>query len=171
MNGESDNRGSAMTKRGVYAAVSYMACAVLLLMFNKAVLSSYTFPCVNMISLFQMICSCLFLYTMRHWKIISFTVDITESATDSPATIVPLKKLICTIPLAISYLLYMVVSMESVRGVNVPMYTTLRRTTVAFTMIAEYLLAGKKYSYSVLGREKLDVFCMAQISEAEELMR
>lgn len=132
----------------------------------------------------QMICSCLFLYTMRHWKIISFTVDITESATDSPATIVPLKKLICTIPLAISYLLYMVpldlsnkvfltlfcnflsllnsddllvlgwkvVSMESVRGVNVPMYTTLRRTTVAFTMIAEYLLAGKKYSYSVLGR-------------------
>ncbi|KAA8522995.1 hypothetical protein F0562_009418 [Nyssa sinensis] len=40
----------------------------------------------------------------------------------------------------------MLVSMESVRGVNVPMYTTLRRTTVAFTMLVEYLLAGQKHS-------------------------
>ncbi|KAF2584406.1 hypothetical protein F2Q70_00034103 [Brassica cretica] len=32
--------------------------------------------------------------------------------------------------------------MASVRGVNVPMYTTLRRTTVAFTMVIEYMLTG-----------------------------
>uniref|UniRef100_A0A803NB14 Uncharacterized protein n=1 Tax=Chenopodium quinoa TaxID=63459 RepID=A0A803NB14_CHEQI len=44
------------------------------------------------------------------------------------------------------------VSMESVRGVNVPMYTTLRRTTVAFTMVVEYLVARQKYSLRVLGR-------------------
>ncbi|KAL5998339.1 hypothetical protein ACLOJK_009279 [Asimina triloba] len=42
--------------------------------------------------------------------------------------------------------------MESVRGVNVPMYTTLRRTTVVFTMIVEYLLLRQKYSSSVVGR-------------------
>lgn len=42
--------------------------------------------------------------------------------------------------------------MESVRGVNVPMYTTLRRTTVVFTMIVEYLLTGQKYTSSVVGR-------------------
>ncbi|KAK9100381.1 hypothetical protein Scep_023811 [Stephania cephalantha] len=43
----------------------------------------------------------------------------------------------------------MAVSMESVRGINVPMYTTLRRTTVAFTMAMEYLLTRKNYSFSV----------------------
>ncbi|KAE8730746.1 hypothetical protein F3Y22_tig00002880pilonHSYRG00017 [Hibiscus syriacus] len=36
--------------------------------------------------------------------------------------------------------------MESVRGINVPMYTTLRRTTVAFTMTVEYLLTRRKHS-------------------------
>ncbi|XP_021727363.1 nucleotide-sugar uncharacterized transporter 3-like isoform X2 [Chenopodium quinoa] len=43
------------------------------------------------------------------------------------------------------------VLMESVRGVNVPMYTTLRRTIVAFTMVVEYLVACQKYSLRVLG--------------------
>jgi hypothetical protein len=42
--------------------------------------------------------------------------------------------------------------MEAVRGINIPMYTTLRRTTVAFTMIMEYFLSGKKHSSFVLGR-------------------
>ncbi|KAG6706512.1 hypothetical protein I3842_07G225300 [Carya illinoinensis] len=46
-------QGSAMTKRGAYAAISYMSCAVLLILFNKAALSSYSFPCTNVITLFQ----------------------------------------------------------------------------------------------------------------------
>ncbi|RXI05707.1 hypothetical protein DVH24_017749 [Malus domestica] len=41
--------------------------------------------------------------------------------------------------------------MESVRGINVPMYTTLRRTTVAFTMIVEHILTRQKHSYPVMG--------------------
>ncbi|GAB4832833.1 hypothetical protein Ancab_006848 [Ancistrocladus abbreviatus] len=99
---ETSDRGNdrgpkGMTRTGIYAAISYMACAVLLVMFNKAALSSYEFPYVNVITLFQ------------------------------------------------------VVSMESVRGISVPMYTTLRRTTVAITMVAEYLLVGQRYSRYVLG--------------------
>lgn len=43
-------------------------------------------------------------------------------------------------------------TMESVRGVNVPMYTTLRRTTVVFTMVVEFILAGQKYTSSIVGR-------------------
>ncbi|XP_073223229.1 UDP-N-acetylglucosamine transporter UGNT1-like [Cicer arietinum] len=53
-------RGSSMTKRGAFAAISYMSCAVLLVMFNKAALSSYDFPSANFIALLQMICSCVF---------------------------------------------------------------------------------------------------------------
>jgi solute carrier family 35 protein len=40
--------------------------------------------------------------------------------------------------------------MASVRGVNLPMYTTLRRTTAAFTMTAEYFLAGKRQPWEIV---------------------
>ncbi|CAM8923048.1 unnamed protein product [Rhodiola kirilowii] len=139
-----------MSRRGVYAAVCYMACAVLLVMFNKAALSSYNFPCANVITLLQLICSCLLLYTMKYWRIISFTSSKAQILATESTALVPMQTLIRTLPLALAYLLYMVVSMESVRGVNVPMYTTLRRTTVAFTMAVEYLLTGQKHSRRVI---------------------
>lgn len=44
------------------------------------------------------------------------------------------------------------VTMEAVRGVNVPMYTTLRRTTVVFTMLVEFVLVGQRYTHSVIFR-------------------
>ncbi|KAL2929714.1 Nucleotide-sugar uncharacterized transporter 3 [Bienertia sinuspersici] len=123
----------------------------LLIMFNKAALSSYQFPYVNVITLLQLICSCLFLYVMKRWKIISFTTEESVRTFDDSVTLVPFKALVQTLPLALSYLLYMLVSMESVRGISVPMYTTLRRTTVAFTMVVEYLVAGQKHTFNVVG--------------------
>ncbi|KAJ4849992.1 UDP-N-acetylglucosamine transporter ugnt1 [Turnera subulata] len=144
-------KGSAMTKRGAYAAISYMSCAVLLILFNKAALSSYHFQSANVITLFQMISSCSFLYVLRRWKIISFTASDSFNISDANTTFVTFETLIRTLPLAVTYLLYMLVTMESVRGVNVPMYTTLRRTTVVFTMIVEYILARQKYAPPIVG--------------------
>ncbi|XP_008793950.1 UDP-N-acetylglucosamine transporter UGNT1-like [Phoenix dactylifera] len=150
-------KGSAMSKRGAYAALSYMTCAVFLVMFNKAALSSYNFPCANVITLFQIITSTCILYAMKRWKIISFTVGEPWSASDT-ASLVPVETWLRTLPLSLAYLFYMLASMESVRGVNVPMYTTLRRTTVVFTMIVEYLLTGQNYSSPVVGSVSLIVF-------------
>ncbi|CAA3019922.1 UDP-sugar transporter sqv-7 [Olea europaea subsp. europaea] len=150
-------KGSAMTKRGAYAAISYMICAVLLVLFNKAALSSYNFPSANVITLCQMICSCCWLYALRRWKLISFNSKESLAIGESSKTLVPLKTLIVTSPLAVTYLLYMMVTMESVRGVNVPMYTTLRRTTVVFTMIVEYVLVRQKYTRPILGSVALIV--------------
>uniref|UniRef100_M1D1T4 UDP-sugar transporter n=1 Tax=Solanum tuberosum TaxID=4113 RepID=M1D1T4_SOLTU len=144
------NPNTAMTKKGVYVAISYMACAVLLVIFNKAALSSYSFPCANVITLFQMISSTLILYVLRRWKVISFTVQDSHTVATRTTDLVPFKRVLHCTPVALSYLLYMLVSMESIRGINVPMYTTLRRTTVFFTMMAEYFLARKKYSSYVV---------------------
>lgn len=143
-------KGSGMSRRGIYAAISYMACAVLLVLFNKAALSSYSFPSANVITLLQMISSSSFLYALRRWRLISFHAGESLTSSDNSSTLVPIKTLIQTLPLALTYLLYMIVSMESVRGVNVPMYTTLRRTTVVFTMLVEYILAGQKYTSSII---------------------
>ncbi|KAJ0090215.1 hypothetical protein Patl1_12475 [Pistacia atlantica] len=147
-------QGSAMTKRGANAAISYMSSAVLLILFNKAALSSYSFPsgkCHNPSSE-VMVCSCLFLYLLRRWKIITFYVGESLPTSDNNSNFIAFKTLMHTLPLAATYLFYMVVSVESVRGVNVPMYTTLRRTTVAFTMIVEYVLARQRYTPPIIGR-------------------
>ena len=56
----------------------------------------------------QMICSCCFLYVMRHLKMISFTVGESLTVSDNATTLVPLKTLRHTLPLAGAYLLYMV---------------------------------------------------------------
>lgn len=151
-------KGSAMTKRGAYAALSYMACAVMLVLFNKAALSSYQFPCVNVITLFQMVSSTFFLYSLRRKKIISFIAADSFSGSGSTSAFVPLKTLFHTLPLSIAYLMYMLASMASVRGVNVPMYTTLRRTTVAFTMVIEYMLTGQRYTQSIIGSVGVIIF-------------
>lgn len=101
-------KGSAMTKRGAYAAISYMSCAVLLVMFNKAALSSYNFPSANVITLLQMVSSCFFLYILRRWRIISFTASESLLISDNSTKFVSLKTLKHTFPLAGAYLLYMV---------------------------------------------------------------
>ncbi|XP_020238564.1 UDP-N-acetylglucosamine transporter UGNT1 [Cajanus cajan] len=154
LNGDNKTFGG----RRVYAAISYMLCAVLLVLFNKAALSSYHFPSARVITLLQMVCSCCFLYVLRRWGVISFTAGESVIKADNSKKFVPLKTLKHTLPLAGAYLLYMLVTMESVRGVNVPMYTTLRRTTVVFTMLVEYMLVGQRYTPPVISSVSLIVF-------------
>ncbi|XP_057799963.1 UDP-N-acetylglucosamine transporter UGNT1-like isoform X2 [Salvia miltiorrhiza] len=149
---EKQLKASAISKAGAYAAISYMACAVLLVMFNKAALSSYSFPCANVITLCQMASSCCFLYALRRLKLISFSANESGGLTDN---LVSMKTLISTSPVSLTYLFYMLASMEAVRGVNVPMYTTIRRTTVIFTMIIEFVFVGQRYSRPVLGSVSL----------------
>ncbi|XP_062222764.1 UDP-N-acetylglucosamine transporter UGNT1-like isoform X1 [Phragmites australis] len=150
-------KGSAMTRRGAAAALSYMACSVLLVMFNKAALSSYNFPCANVITLLQMVCSTCLLYVLRRLKIISF-INSEPSVPSDSLFFVPFRILLRTTPLSLAYLLYMLASMESVRGVNVPMYTTLRRTTVVFTMTMEYFLSKQKHTPPIIGSVALIIF-------------
>lgn len=141
-------RKSTMSRKGITAALAYMGCSVLLVMFNKAALSTYSFPCANIITLIQMVCSNVLLYAMRSWSVINFGND---SRTDlSLKGFVPYRTILKTSPLSLAYLFYMVVGMASIRGVNVPMYTTLRRTTVFFTMLIEYILGGQKHSRYII---------------------
>lgn len=145
---DESHRKAAMSRRGIVAALAYMGCAVLLVMFNKAALSSYGFPCANVITLLQILCSNVLLFGLRSWNVITFGKDPRTEL--SLKGLVPYQTILKTSPLSIAYLFYMIVGMASIRGVNVPMYTTLRRTTVFFTMIIEYTFLGQKYSRYVV---------------------
>ncbi|KAL2340459.1 hypothetical protein Fmac_008399 [Flemingia macrophylla] len=148
---EGQRKVSTMTRKGVFAALSYMASSVVLVLFNKAALSSYKFPRANVMTLAQMAFAFVILYVLKSFKIISFTTGELERGSKNSAMFVSFRKLVLTLPLALTYLLFMVVTMEAVRGINIPMYTTLRRTVVAFTMVMEYFLSGQSHSRFVVG--------------------
>ncbi|MED6145801.1 hypothetical protein PIB30_028561 [Stylosanthes scabra] len=109
-------------------------------------------------SLSQMACAFIILYVLKSLMIISFTTVEFKSGSYNPIMFVPYKTLAQTLPLALPYLLYVVVTMEAVRGINVPMYTTLRRTTIAFTMMMEYFVGGKRHSNIVIGSVGVIIF-------------
>lgn len=138
-----------MGRRGIGAAAAYMLCAVLLVLFNKAALSTYQFPCANIVTVLQMICSTVVLYLLRSGNMITFS-EPNQGADMFSRRFVSLSTLKQASPLSIAYMFYMVVGMAAVRGVNVPMYTSLRRTTVFFTMVMEYLIAGQSHSWPVV---------------------
>lgn len=126
-------------------ALCYMALAVALLFFNKAALSSYKFPNANVITLAQLACSNVLLYAFRKLGWVRFTDDVAlipRDCMDAKSGFPTQKMFLRVAPLSAAYMVYMLLSMASVRGVSLPMYTTLRRTTAAFTMGAEYFLAG-----------------------------
>ncbi|CAK7345412.1 unnamed protein product [Dovyalis caffra] len=146
---EKDKNGSAMTKQGAYAAISYMASAGFSEVKSSIVMGlRKSVREFDGVSMKETHASASIPSVLR---IISFTTSEPQNMSKNPAKLVPFKTLLHTLPLALSYLLYMLVTMESVRAINVPMYTTLRRTTVAFTMIVEYLLTGRKHSLRVVG--------------------
>eukprot|EP00246_Nothoceros_aenigmaticus_P009562 TRINITY_DN2515_c0_g2_i3.p1 TRINITY_DN2515_c0_g2~~TRINITY_DN2515_c0_g2_i3.p1 ORF type:complete len:295 (-),score=20.35 TRINITY_DN2515_c0_g2_i3:410-1294(-) len=148
---------SKISRRGAIAGASYMICAVLLVLFNKAALSSYAFPCSNIVTVLQMICSTTVLYILRSWNLITFSDAV--GGVDVPnRRFVTLNTLKQASPLSISYLFYMVVGMAAVKGVNVPMYTALRRTTVFFTMVMEYLIAGQSHTFPVIASVAVILF-------------
>ena len=138
-------------------AFSYMACAIALLCFNKTALSLYDFPFANVITLSQLIVSTMLLYVFKRLALIEFVDQDDETTNKVPKgglnmkTGFPTSKLFrMTLPLAVAYLAYMLLSMISLRGVNLPMYTTLRRTTGAFTMATEFLVFGKAQERDVI---------------------
>jgi len=128
-------------------ALSYMACAVFLILFNKVALSTFKFNHANLITLLQLICSLVLLAALRLMDMISFT-KVDEPIKGS--RFVPFHTIKAIVPLSLSYLLYMIMGMASLRGVNLPMYTTLRRTTAVFTMAAEFALTGKRQPPKIL---------------------
>ncbi|KNC85022.1 hypothetical protein, variant [Sphaeroforma arctica JP610] len=56
-----------------------------------------------------------------------------------------------TLPLSLTFIVFLVWGMISLRGVNIAMYTALRRATLIFIMGLDYILQGKVASKQVMG--------------------
>ena len=134
------------------AALSYMGCAVLLLLFNKAALSSWAFPYPNVITLLQLLVSNALLLAGRVTRAIKFADDgrALPGMVGQGRGFVTRRGLVTVAPLSAAFLAYMLLSMASLKGVNLPMYTTLRRTTAMFTLGAEVVVGRKRHPPAVV---------------------
>jgi hypothetical protein len=128
---------SANPYAGAAAAWSYAFISIAITLFNKAVLSSYSYDAPMTLTLLQGVVTvvCLEFMKWRGW------VEYPDFSWRMAWRVAPL---------SFVFIAYVVVSLISLGKVNVPMFTALRRVTIVFVMVEEYFLLGITPSRSVV---------------------
>eukprot|EP01102_Stenamoeba_stenopodia_P013646 TRINITY_DN4459_c0_g1_i1.p1 TRINITY_DN4459_c0_g1~~TRINITY_DN4459_c0_g1_i1.p1 ORF type:complete len:327 (+),score=41.22 TRINITY_DN4459_c0_g1_i1:258-1238(+) len=160
-------KSKELSTRGMIAAGSYMATSVALIVFNKIALSVYHFPYANFITMLQMLLSLLLLIPLRKFDLISFHIE-SNLVEPSPLLMIGWSSLRGSAVISGAYLLYLVLGMFALRGVSIPMYTTLRRMTVMFVMLLE--TTGYRQTYSAKVKISVSIMVLgALIAGARDL--
>ncbi|XP_030851861.1 UDP-glucuronic acid/UDP-N-acetylgalactosamine transporter isoform X2 [Strongylocentrotus purpuratus] len=129
--GDSPSRSSRFL-----AAVFYGICSIMIVFINKSVLTTYKFPSFQMVGLGQMLSTIVILFIGKSLGIISYP----DWNWHIPKKI---------FPLPLIYILNLVFGLGSTQRLNLPMFTVLRRFSILFTMIAEFLILGVRASTKV----------------------
>ena len=120
------------------AAFGYALSSVCILIFNKIVLSSYRFNYPVLMTLFHMLISVFVLSAARKGNLLSYTNFDRKLA-------------LRVFPLSLMFCANIVFGMYALRNTDIPMFATLRRLTVAVTVLLEFLVLGKKPQGMVVG--------------------
>ncbi|XP_050403345.1 nucleotide sugar transporter SLC35D1 isoform X1 [Patella vulgata] len=111
----------------LFAALFYGGASFLITVVNKVTLTSYKFPSFRFLAFGQMLMGIIVLYIVKKLSIIQFP-DFTKGT---------IKKVW---PLPLIFLINLVTGLGGTKKLNLPMFTVLRRFSILFTMIAEYLV-------------------------------
>ena len=116
---------------GFIAALSYSVFSITITLFNKTLLTTYGFDSTLTLTFLQgcVTVSCLEYMKWKGW------INYPKFN---------LKTAIVVLPLSLSFMSYVVVSLMALGRVNVPMFTALRRLGILFTVVQEYLYFGEE---------------------------
>ena len=120
-----------LTGQQVLAAGGYALSSVCILIFNKIVLSSYRFNYPVLMTLFHMLVSVFVLSAARKGNLLSYTNFDRNLA-------------LRVFPLSLMFCANIVFGMYALRNTDIPMFATLRRLTVAVTVVLEFLVLAKR---------------------------
>ncbi|XP_064147198.1 nucleotide sugar transporter SLC35D2 isoform X3 [Loxodonta africana] len=118
------------------SALFYGTCSFLIVLVNKALLTSYGFPSPIVLGLGQMAATIMILYVSKLNKIIHFP-DFDKK--------IPVK----LFPLPLLYVGNHITGLSSTSKLSLPMFTVLRKFTIPLTLLLETVILGKQYSLSI----------------------
>ncbi|BFY99714.1 hypothetical protein BsWGS_02754 [Bradybaena similaris] len=130
-----DYNQSSLIQR-IIAALFYGLSSMMIVVVNKLVLTSYSFPSFQVLALGQIVSGIVVLYLAKMMRIITFP----DLSWDTVRKVWPL-------PLV--YIGNLICGLGGTKKLSLPMFTVLRRFSILFTMIAEYYILNVKASWFV----------------------
>ncbi|XP_065904108.1 UDP-sugar transporter UST74c-like [Dysidea avara] len=118
------------------AAAFYGAASLLIIMVNKAVLTSFGFPSFQFLGLGQIVATLVVLQVAKLFKIIHF----------DNISMITIKKIF---PLPLFYIGNLLFGLGGTQKLSLPMFVVLRRFTLLFTMLGEQYYLGIQSSLQV----------------------
>nr|XP_039331182.1 UDP-N-acetylglucosamine/UDP-glucose/GDP-mannose transporter isoform X3 [Saimiri boliviensis boliviensis] len=119
------------------SALFYGTCSFLIVLVNKALLTTYGFPSPIFLGIGQMAATIMILYVSKLYKIIHFP-DFDKK--------IPVK----LFPLPLLYVGNHISGLSSTSKLSLPMFTVLRKFTIPLTLLLETIILGKQYSLSII---------------------
>jgi drug/metabolite transporter (DMT)-like permease len=127
---------SVLWSPGVLWALGYAVASIAITLFNKAVLSEYEFKFPLFLTMCQGAFTILALLVLKQARYLDFPEFNLQTAWQ-------------VAPLSLVSSFYIVVSLAALGDTNVPMFTALRRLTILFVMVGEYIYSSKVPSTEV----------------------
>ncbi|XP_045418685.1 UDP-N-acetylglucosamine/UDP-glucose/GDP-mannose transporter isoform X2 [Lemur catta] len=119
------------------SALFYGTCSFLIVLVNKALLTTYGFPSPIVLGIGQMAATVMILYVSKLSKIIHFP-DFDKK--------IPVK----LFPLPLLYVGNHISGLSSTSKLSLPMFTVLRKFTIPLTLLLETIILGKQYSVNII---------------------
>ncbi|XP_026374482.1 UDP-N-acetylglucosamine/UDP-glucose/GDP-mannose transporter isoform X3 [Ursus maritimus] len=119
------------------SALFYGTCSFLIVLVNKALLTTYRFPSPIFLGIGQMAATIMILYISKLNKIIHFP-DFDKK--------IPVK----LFPLPLLYVGNHISGLSSTSKLSLPMFTVLRKFTIPLTLLLETIILGKQYSLNII---------------------
>jgi len=121
-----------MVKLNQFAAAgSYALTSVLILLFNKVILTTYSFKFPFAMALSHMLVGLFLLHLLKSFKVINYSAFDPVLARKA-------------LPVSLCFIANVVLGMVALRGTNIPMFATLRRLTVMMVVLCEVIVLRKK---------------------------
>ncbi|NXY08880.1 S35D2 protein, partial [Pteruthius melanotis] len=134
---EADAAAASPTLPRVLSALFYGTCSFLIVLVNKALLSTYSFPSPIFLGIGQMAATILILYVSKLTKIVHFP-DFDKTT--------PVK----LFPLPLIYVGNLLSGLSSTSKLSLPMFTVLRKFTIPLTLLLEIIILGKRYPLNII---------------------
>ncbi|XP_070105150.1 nucleotide sugar transporter SLC35D2 isoform X5 [Equus przewalskii] len=136
--GDAASAGPPPRGAQLLSALFYGTCSFLLVLVNKALLTTYRFPSPMILGIGQMAATIMILYVSKLNKIIHFP-DFDKK--------IPVK----LFPLPLLYVGNHISGLSSTSKLSLPMFTVLRKFTIPLTLLLETIILGSDLAFNLEG--------------------